>query len=146
MADNGFSVFLSALPLAAGVHLALVQEQAYTDPMHPGGFGSPFASAVQTYAQQYHDFINDTWPKVMTARTNATGGATVNYDNGYQQKVWSYSLSWSTSGGTASFDGIGNVAASGSLAFHQENSPPALPTALTVIGSYGGTKQAINWG
>jgi hypothetical protein len=242
LAQPGFSVFL----LAAGVHLSLVQEQAYTDPAHQtrGGYDSSFAKSVKKYAQQYHDFIALTWPKIKTARTNAisavqwnapivilaaepgfaswadsidgssvsvpgnlddpngtdaiadattqrtahvtavlaalatslgdpdtiaanflelvtwplpvttaqilslsgSGGASVNYDQGFQQKVYSYSLSWSTSGGTASFDGIGNVAASGSLSFNQENEPPAIPSTLTVTGPYGPpVTQQISW-
>jgi hypothetical protein len=250
-APAGLAVFL----LAAGVHLALVQELAYTDPMHQseGGIDSPFASSVKEYAQQYHDFVVATWSGIVTTRVDAitpvqyvsqppspvvpmdmsystwsdpidgvsdhvmvlpgvtgvpgyapsddatitqasadrdahvsavlagllatlgqpptlaaqflelvasplpssgrilsltgSGGGTVNYDNGFQQKAWSYSLSWSTSGGTAAFDGVGEVAASGSLSFNQANTPPAIPAMLTVTGRYGPpVTQAIHWG
>ncbi len=261
-APAGLAVFL----LAAGVHLALLQELAYTDPMHQseGGMNSPFASSVREYAQQYHDFIVATWTSIATARIGAitpvqfvyqpagvlglsgvvvpfdlsyatwsdpiagitdqvnvappglapqydppgtapdessvlaldtaqhdahvsaviaglsaalgdppalaanfqelvtsplppssgrifslvgSGGGAVNYDNGFQQKTWSYSLSWSTSGGTALFDGIGDVAAAGSISFNQANTPPAIPTTLTVTGRYGRPlTQTIHWG
>lgn len=73
-------------------------------------------------------------------------GLMVNYDQVFQQKAWSYSLSWNTTGGTAPFDGgVGTVAASGTLSFAQQNSPPTLPSTLTVIGPYGDIVRQLAW-
>jgi hypothetical protein len=237
LALPAFSVFL----LAAGIHLALVQEQAYTDPLHrtSGGADSPFATSVKVYAQQYHDFIGVTWPKIVTTRMNAIsavqwvlnpappaqplpGAPRMDYAtwndtfDGTSEAIYammdpnpvghasadrnahgdavlaaltaalgdpsalaanfvalvasplppssakilslsgsaandsipglySYDLSWSTSGGVASFDTIGNVVASGSSAYRSKF-PPTLPTTLTVAGPFGRpATQAVPW-
>ena len=64
----------------------------------------------------------------------------------FRHRVWNYSLSWITSGGTASFDGVGNVNASGSMSWNNENSPPSLPSTLTVTPRLGPPiAQQINW-
>jgi hypothetical protein len=59
-AEPGLSVFL----LAAGMHLALLQE------MSNFGTDSVAISSMKQAAQQYHDFTTSTWQAIISARTN----------------------------------------------------------------------------
>lgn len=66
-AQPGFSVFL----VGAGVHLALLQEQAFVDPDHQGHPSkSPYAQAVSNNAQGYVSFATTNWAAVTQARRN----------------------------------------------------------------------------
>jgi hypothetical protein len=66
-AQPGFSVFL----VGAGVHLALIQEQAFTDPDHQADPSkSPYAQAVSKNAQGYVSYATTTWANVAQARRN----------------------------------------------------------------------------
>lgn len=63
-AKPGFSVFM----IAAGVHLALLQEQALVDPDHTNPDGSSFATSVKLNAQQYSDHAGKTFAELLEDR------------------------------------------------------------------------------
>ncbi len=63
-AKEGFSVFM----IAAGVHLALLQEQALVDPDHPNPEESSFAISVKLNAQLYYDHAVKTYNDLIADR------------------------------------------------------------------------------
>jgi hypothetical protein len=63
----GFSVFL----VAAGMHLALLQEQALVDPHQNDPTKSSFAESVKLTAKRYADHIADIYPQITDDRKNA---------------------------------------------------------------------------
>lgn len=67
-AQPGFPVFL----IGASVHLALIQEQAFTDPDHQADPSkSSYAQAVKNDARDSADFAAGVWPKIVAARRAA---------------------------------------------------------------------------
>lgn len=65
-AKPGISVFM----IAAGVHLALIQEQALVDPAQLIASKSSFATSVKLNAQDYANHLTSTYNKVLTDRLN----------------------------------------------------------------------------
>lgn len=64
-AQPGLSVFM----LAAGIHLGLVQEEAFVDPNSPGDPAhSSFAETVRQLAEDYSDHLASVYPEVVDAR------------------------------------------------------------------------------
>jgi len=62
---------LPAFMVAAGVHLALMQEQALVDPLRPEPAKSSFATSVKLNAQTYCDHIVSTFNAIVADREKA---------------------------------------------------------------------------
>jgi len=66
-AKPGFEVFL----LAAGMHMALMQEQALLDPGESDPHKSSYAKSVSLSAQEYHDHAIRTFDEILRLRAEA---------------------------------------------------------------------------
>ena len=62
---------LSVFGIAAGVHLALIQEQALTDPLQPNSHQSSYATTVKLNAQRYYEHAVATYKDIWTQRESA---------------------------------------------------------------------------
>jgi hypothetical protein len=62
---------LSVFGIAAGVHLALIQEQALVDPLQSQPNQSSYAITVKLNAQRYHEHAVATYKDIWTKRENA---------------------------------------------------------------------------